>query len=42
MELESAFGKDSGKILGEDIRKVADLGDALEIFNFLLFINDMG
>ena len=37
-----AFRRDSGKIFREDIWKVADFGDSLEVFNFFLTIKDMG
>ena len=37
-----SFGRNSGKIFGENIRKVVDFRDALKVFNFLFFVNDMG
>ena len=41
-QLDFAPGRDSWKIFEEDIRKVAGFRDALDVFNFLLFVTNMG
>ena len=35
------LGRNPWNVLGEDIRKVADFRDALEVFNVLRLINHM-
>ena len=35
------LGRNPWNVFGEDIRKVADFGDALEVYNFLCLISHM-
>mgnify|MGYP001545367406 CR=1 FL=1 len=41
MGFNLTLGRNPLNVLGEDIRKVADFGDALEVLNFLCLIVNM-